>query len=73
MAKKRHHQLVRHGTIAVSSRVPAGLGARVHRTAERRGLAVSALVAEVLAERFPDPITATSAALHRRPNERNRL
>lgn len=72
MAQKRRHQLVRHGTIAVSSRVPAPLGARVHRAAEQRGVAVSALVAELLAEHFPDPIPAASAAPDRHPIERNR-
>ena len=72
MAQKRHHQPVRHGTIALSSRVPADLGARVHRVAEGRGIAVSALVAEVLEQRFPDPLPAASAAPDRHPTERNR-
>jgi hypothetical protein len=72
VAPKPRHQPVRYGKVTLASAVPAELGARVQRAAVARGISVSALLAEVVAARFPDPIPAASAVPDRPLIERNR-
>lgn len=69
---KARYQPVRHGRVTIASAVPVALGARVQRAAAMRGISVSALLAEVVAESFPDPIPTAAAAVDRRSlTERN--